>query len=32
MFVRSADRFLENLANYRAGRPLSPIFDPRRGY
>ena len=32
MFIRSADRFLENLANYRAGKPLSPIFDPRRGY
>ena len=32
MFVRSADRFLENLANYRAGKPLSPIFDPHLGY
>ncbi|NBC88122.1 MAG: D-2-hydroxyacid dehydrogenase, partial [Alphaproteobacteria bacterium] len=32
MFIRSADRFLENLANYRAGKPLSPIFDPTRGY
>lgn len=32
MFIRSADRFLENLANYRAGKPLSPLFDPARGY
>jgi phosphoglycerate dehydrogenase-like enzyme len=32
MFVRSAARFLENLDNYLAGRPLSPIFDPKRGY
>jgi len=32
MFVRSAARFLENLANYRAGRPIGPIFDPKAGY
>ena len=32
MFVRSADRFLENLGNYLAGRPLAPVFDPRLGY
>jgi phosphoglycerate dehydrogenase-like enzyme len=32
MFVRSADRFLENLGNYLAGRPVAPIFDPRLGY
>jgi phosphoglycerate dehydrogenase-like enzyme len=32
MFLRSADRFLENLANYRKGAPLSPVFDPRLGY
>ncbi len=32
MFVRSATRFLENLANYRAGKPVAPIFDPKLGY
>ncbi|MGB7418066.1 MAG: D-2-hydroxyacid dehydrogenase, partial [Erythrobacter sp.] len=32
MFVRSAERFLENLARYRRGEPVAPIFDPRRGY
>jgi phosphoglycerate dehydrogenase-like enzyme len=32
MFVRSAERFLVNLDNYLAGRPVSPVFDPRRGY
>ncbi|MEE4206077.1 MAG: D-2-hydroxyacid dehydrogenase [Erythrobacter sp.] len=32
MFIRSAERFLENLERYRAGEPLSPIFDPRLGY
>ena len=32
MFIRSATRFLENLQNYLAGKPLSPIFDPRKGY
>ena len=32
MFVRSADRFLENLKRYQLGEPVSPIFDPVRGY
>ena len=32
MFVRSAERFLENLGKYHSGEPLSPIFDPARGY
>ena len=32
MFIRSATRFLENLENYLAGRPVSPIFDPLKGY
>lgn len=32
MFVRSADRFLENLEKYERGEPLAPIFDPRLGY
>ncbi|MEM7689675.1 MAG: D-2-hydroxyacid dehydrogenase [Pseudomonadota bacterium] len=32
MFVRSAARFLDNLAKYRRGEPVAPIFDPKRGY
>lgn len=32
MFQRSADRFLDNLANYLEGKPVAPIFDPRIGY
>ena len=32
MFARSAKRFLENLARYRAGEALEPQFDPARGY
>ena len=32
MFIRSAARFLENLAKYRAGEPVAPIFDPKLGY
>jgi len=32
MFVRSGQRFLENLDNYLSGRPLAPIFDPAKGY
>jgi len=32
MFVRSAERFLENLDKYRRGEPVAPIFDPVRGY
>ena len=32
MFLRSADRFIENLARYERGEPLEPVFDPARGY
>ncbi|AWW75254.1 D-2-hydroxyacid dehydrogenase [Erythrobacter sp. KY5] len=32
MFIRSATRFLENLQNYLAGKPVAPIFDPHLGY
>ena len=32
MFVRSAERFLENLQKYLAGEPVAPVFDPRMGY
>lgn len=32
MFLRSGQRFLENLDNYLNGRPLAPIFDPAKGY
>jgi len=32
MFFRSAARFLDNLAKYRRGEPVAPIFDPSRGY
>lgn len=32
MFVRSAERFVENCRRYVAGEPLAPIFDPQRGY
>ena len=32
MFVRSAERFIANCRRYVAGEPLSPIFDPARGY
>ncbi|MFN4241188.1 MAG: D-2-hydroxyacid dehydrogenase [Erythrobacter cryptus] len=32
MFVRSAERFLDNLGKYLAGEPLAPLFDPRKGY
>ena len=32
MFYRSAERFLDNLAKYRRGEPVAPIFDPARGY
>ncbi len=32
MFLRSADRFLDNLAKYLKGEPVAPIFDPRLGY
>ena len=32
MFVRSAERFVENCRRYVAGEALAPIFDPARGY
>ncbi|MEP2734775.1 MAG: D-2-hydroxyacid dehydrogenase [Erythrobacter sp.] len=32
MFARSAERFLQNLDLYLAGKPVAPIFDPVRGY
>ncbi|MXO73623.1 D-2-hydroxyacid dehydrogenase [Altererythrobacter aerius] len=32
MFVRSAERFLENCRRFVAGEPLAPVFDPARGY
>ncbi|WP_427968797.1 D-2-hydroxyacid dehydrogenase [Altererythrobacter sp.] len=32
MFIRSAERFLENLDRYLRGEPVAPIFDPALGY
>ncbi|MCT2558343.1 D-2-hydroxyacid dehydrogenase [Tsuneonella sp. YG55] len=32
MFVRSAERFVENCRRYVAGEALAPIFDPVKGY
>jgi len=32
MFVRSADRFIENLNRYLKGEPVGPVFDPKLGY
>ena len=32
MFMRSADRFLDNLDKYLKGEPIGPIFDPKLGY
>lgn len=32
MFLRSGDRFLDNLHKYLRGEPIGPIFDPRKGY
>ena len=32
MFIRSATRFLENLARYRNGEPLSPLVNLELGY
>ena len=32
MFVRSAERFLENLERYRRGEPLSPLVNLDLGY
>ena len=30
--LRAAERFLDNLARYRKGEPLSPVVDMTRGY
>ncbi|HEY6965081.1 MAG TPA: D-2-hydroxyacid dehydrogenase [Erythrobacter sp.] len=32
MFVRSGERFLDNLGKYLRGEPVAPVFDPRLGY
>lgn len=32
MFVRSAERFVENCRRFVAGEALAPLFDPTRGY
>jgi phosphoglycerate dehydrogenase-like enzyme len=32
MFVRSGERFLDNLARYLRGEAIAPVFDPRLGY
>ncbi|WP_298467710.1 D-2-hydroxyacid dehydrogenase [uncultured Erythrobacter sp.] len=32
MFIRSAERFLDNLDKFRRGEPVAPVFDPIRGY
>ena len=32
MFIRSAERFLDNLGKYLRGEPVAPVFDPRLGY
>jgi len=32
MFIRSGDRFLENLDRYLRGEAVEPVFDPRLGY
>jgi phosphoglycerate dehydrogenase-like enzyme len=32
MFVRSGERFLDNLGKYLRGEPVAPMFDPRLGY
>lgn len=32
MFIRSADRFIDNCHRYLAGEALAPLFDPARGY
>ncbi len=32
MFIRSGDRFLDNLGKYLRGDPVAPVFDPRKGY
>ena len=32
MFLRSAERFLDNLDRYKAGERVEPQLDPKRGY
>ncbi len=32
MFIRSGERFLDNLARYLRGEAIAPVFDPRLGY
>lgn len=32
MFIRSGERFLDNLGKYLRGEPVAPVFDPRLGY
>ena len=32
MFLRSGDRFLDNLGKYLRGEAIGPVFDPRLGY
>lgn len=32
MFVRSGERFLDNLARYLRGESVAPVFDPKLGY
>jgi phosphoglycerate dehydrogenase-like enzyme len=32
MFIRSGQRFLDNLGKYLSGEQVVPIFDPRKGY
>jgi len=32
MFIRSGDRFIDNLGKYLRGEPVAPVFDPRLGY
>jgi phosphoglycerate dehydrogenase-like enzyme len=32
MFVRSGERFLDNLGKYLKGQPVAPVFDPHLGY
>jgi hypothetical protein len=32
MFIRSGDRFLDNLGKYLRGEAIGPVFDPRLGY
>lgn len=32
MFIRSGDRFLDNLGKYMRGEAIGPVFDPKLGY